>query len=67
MIETLCKFHILFQNGPNIKPKLVAVSKTKPKELIYAAYEYGQRHFGENYVQELLEKSHDPEVANFVC
>jgi pyridoxal phosphate enzyme (YggS family) len=37
--------------------RLVAVSKTKPKEDILAAYEAGQRHFGENYVQELVEKS----------
>jgi len=35
---------------------LVAVSKTKPNELILEAYESGQRDFGENYVQELLEK-----------
>uniref|UniRef100_A0A1B6LK24 Pyridoxal phosphate homeostasis protein n=1 Tax=Graphocephala atropunctata TaxID=36148 RepID=A0A1B6LK24_9HEMI len=49
-------------NLPNIKPRLVAVSKTKPKELIFAAYNYGQRHFGENYVQELVDKSNDPEV-----
>jgi len=35
---------------------LVAVSKTKPKEMLMAAYEIGQRDFGENYVQELVEK-----------
>ncbi|MFN7910444.1 MAG: YggS family pyridoxal phosphate-dependent enzyme [Bacteroidota bacterium] len=35
---------------------LVAVSKTKPAELIQAAYNAGQKEFGENYVQELLEK-----------
>ena len=35
---------------------LVAVSKTKPIELIQEAYEAGQRHFGENYAQELAEK-----------
>jgi pyridoxal phosphate enzyme (YggS family) len=35
---------------------LVAVSKTKPVEDILALYELGQRDFGENYVQELLEK-----------
>lgn len=52
----------MFQGLPDIKPRLVAVSKTKPKELIFAAYENGQRHFGENYVQELVEKSNDPEV-----
>ena len=35
---------------------LVAVSKTKPVEDILSLYEMGQRDFGENYVQELLEK-----------
>ncbi len=35
---------------------LVAVSKTKPIEDILALYELGQRDFGENYVQELVEK-----------
>ncbi|EFO91477.1 hypothetical protein CRE_11760 [Caenorhabditis remanei] len=37
--------------------RLVAVSKTKPAELIESCYTQGQRHFGENYVQELEEKS----------
>jgi PLP dependent protein len=35
---------------------LVAVSKTKPIEDINALYAAGQRHFGENYVQELVDK-----------
>jgi hypothetical protein len=35
---------------------LVAVSKTFPAESIRAAYACGQRHFGENYVQEALPK-----------
>ena len=35
---------------------LVAVSKTKPAEDIQALYDLGQRDFGENYVQELLDK-----------
>lgn len=35
---------------------LVAVSKTKPIEDIQALYNLGQRDFGENYVQELVEK-----------
>ena len=35
---------------------LVAVSKTKPKEDIQDAYNGGQRHFGENKVQELEQK-----------
>ena len=35
---------------------LVAVSKTKPNAAILEAYEAGQRDFGENYVQELVDK-----------
>ena len=35
---------------------LVAVSKTKPADAIREAYAAGQRVFGENYVQELIEK-----------
>lgn len=35
---------------------LLAVSKTKPVEAILAAYQAGQRQFGENYVQEGVEK-----------
>ena len=36
--------------------KLLAVSKTKPIEAILTAYEAGQTVFGENYVQEGVEK-----------
>jgi PLP dependent protein len=36
--------------------QLVAVSKTKTPEDILALYEEGQRDFGENYVQELVDK-----------
>lgn len=36
--------------------QLIAVSKTKPMNLIQEAYEAGQRDFGENRVQELREK-----------
>lgn len=38
-------------------PRLVAVSKTKPAEMLREAYDAGQRRFGENYVQELIEKA----------
>ena len=37
---------------------LVAVSKTKPVSDLMEAYHAGQRVFGENYVQELVEKEH---------
>ncbi len=36
--------------------QLLAVSKTKPAEMVEAAYAVGQRHFGENYLQDALEK-----------
>ncbi|MCM1252624.1 MAG: YggS family pyridoxal phosphate-dependent enzyme [Clostridium sp.] len=35
---------------------LVAVSKTKPVEMLKEAYDYGCRDFGENKVQELVDK-----------
>ncbi|MBC7423433.1 MAG: YggS family pyridoxal phosphate-dependent enzyme [Ferruginibacter sp.] len=38
------------------KVTLVAVSKTKPAEDLQALYDLGQRDFGENYVQELVDK-----------
>ena len=40
----------------NSKVMLVAVSKTKPVEDIQVLYDLGQRDFGENYVQELVDK-----------
>lgn len=36
---------------------LIAVSKTKPFSDLQAAYDAGQRHFGENKVQEMVEKA----------
>ena len=40
--------------------RLIAVSKTKPAELVREAYDAGQVEFGESYVQEFLEKYDDP-------
>lgn len=37
--------------------RLIAVSKTKPASSVAAAYQAGQRAFGENYVQELVSKA----------
>ncbi|XP_043689827.1 pyridoxal phosphate homeostasis protein-like isoform X2 [Telopea speciosissima] len=37
--------------------RVVAVSKTKPVSLIRQVYDAGHRCFGENYVQELVEKA----------
>ncbi|CAH0401597.1 unnamed protein product [Chilo suppressalis] len=45
---------------PQVSPRLVAVSKIKPVPVIVEAYEAGQRHFGENYVNELADKASDP-------
>lgn len=36
---------------------LVAVSKTKPNELLMQAYDAGQRDFGENKIQEMTDKA----------
>ncbi|WFD23338.1 hypothetical protein MEQU1_002027 [Malassezia equina] len=42
----------------NSEPRLLAVSKLHPPSDLMAVYERtGQRHFGENYVQELVEKA----------
>jgi pyridoxal phosphate enzyme (YggS family) len=35
---------------------LLAVSKTKPLSDVMEAYDHGQRHFGENYLQDALDK-----------
>lgn len=42
---------------PNTAPTLVAVSKLKPASDVLACYEDGQLDFGENYVQEMVEKA----------
>ncbi|XP_011702292.1 PREDICTED: proline synthase co-transcribed bacterial homolog protein [Wasmannia auropunctata] len=42
------------------EPRLVAVSKLQSTVSIVSAYEAGQRHFGENYVNELVEKAYNP-------
>ena len=42
--------------------QLIAVSKTKPESEVMAVYQLGQRHFGENWAQELKTKhEHLPE------
>lgn len=45
------------RSGRNLQDvKLIAVSKTKPVEMLYEAYDAGIRDFGENKVQELVSK-----------
>ncbi|MCS7027565.1 MAG: YggS family pyridoxal phosphate-dependent enzyme [Bacteroidia bacterium] len=47
---------------------LVAVSKNQPLEKIQQAYQAGHRHFGENYVQELIQKYHQlPKDIHWHC
>ncbi|MGM0521750.1 MAG: YggS family pyridoxal phosphate-dependent enzyme [Pseudomonadota bacterium] len=41
---------------PHDDARLLAVSKTKPALMIRQAWQLGQREFGENYLQEALEK-----------
>ncbi|WP_407659340.1 YggS family pyridoxal phosphate-dependent enzyme [Marinomonas sargassi] len=43
---------------PKGSVRLLAVSKTKPISALQTAYDAGQRAFGENYVQEAVEKFH---------
>ncbi|CAL8275087.1 unnamed protein product [Boreogadus saida] len=47
---------------PALPPRLVAVSKTKPPEMVIEAYKQGQRYFGENYVNELVDKASNTEI-----
>jgi hypothetical protein len=51
--ENILEFKKLLENK---NCRLVAVSKTKPVEMIQEAYDAGQLDFGENKVQELREK-----------
>ncbi|HNU33774.1 MAG TPA: YggS family pyridoxal phosphate-dependent enzyme [Bacteroidia bacterium] len=50
-------YNALSDELKSLKVELVAVSKTKPVEDILELYHSRQRIFGENYVQELKEKS----------
>jgi pyridoxal phosphate enzyme (YggS family) len=49
-------YHQIKQEFANSNVTLVAVSKLKPASDIEALYNLGQLDFGENYVQELVEK-----------
>ncbi|MBP6025272.1 YggS family pyridoxal phosphate-dependent enzyme [Ferruginibacter sp.] len=56
MAVTITAYQQIKTELDNKNVALVAVSKTKPIEDIQALYDLGQRDFGENYVQELVEK-----------
>ncbi|MBL0129952.1 MAG: YggS family pyridoxal phosphate-dependent enzyme [Chitinophagaceae bacterium] len=50
-------YQLIKKELSNRNIKLVAVSKTKPIEEIQELYDLGQKDFGENYVQELVDKA----------
>lgn len=54
-------------NRPVKQVHLLAVSKTKPSDLIRQAYQAGQKQFGENYVQEAIEKIAELQDLDDIC
>ncbi|RUO62915.1 hypothetical protein SAMN06297229_2422 [Pseudidiomarina planktonica] len=54
------------KRNPN-SVRLIAVSKTKPTALIEQAYQAGQRDFGENYVQEGVDKIQQLSGLTDIC
>jgi pyridoxal phosphate enzyme (YggS family) len=50
-------YNTILRELEDTQTTLVAVSKTKPAEDIIVLYELGQRDFGENYVQEMVDKA----------
>jgi hypothetical protein len=59
--EIRSRVHAVAPSGSS--PTLVAVSKIKPAEDVRACYDEGQRDFGENYVQELVDKAQQVRVS----
>lgn len=57
-------YFYIFQSLPQVEPRLVCVTKTKSTTLIIEAYESGQKHFGENYVNELNEKANSDDILD---
>lgn len=47
--------------------RVVAVSKTKPVSIVRQVYDAGHRCFGENYVQELIEKAPQVLSLKYLC
>lgn len=57
-VKVACEQSALSSSKGNNEILVLAVSKLKPVSDIKILYDYGVRDFGENYVQELVEKSH---------
>ncbi|TCK80744.1 YggS family pyridoxal phosphate-dependent enzyme [Albibacterium bauzanense] len=55
-MNTFERLQVINKELENYDTQLIAVSKTKSVEEILEVYKEGQRHFGENQVQELNEK-----------
>ena len=47
--------------------QLLAVSKKKPTAMIHEVYDLGQRHFGESYLQEALDKIKELSYFDDIC
>lgn len=56
-METLSQRYLHIRDELGSRTSLIAVSKTKPAAEIEKLYELGQRDFGENKLQELMDKS----------
>lgn len=61
-IEAACK---LSGRNPS-EVTLIAVSKTKPLEAMKQCYALGERYFGENYVQEMINKQTESAAQNIL-
>ena len=58
LLQVLARMQTAAARSNRDRPvRLVAVSKTKPASALQEAYDAGQRDFGENYVQEILDKA----------
>lgn len=55
-VQQQIKQACLLAQRQNNSVTLLAVSKTKSNQMIEQAYNAGQRHFGESYIQEAVEK-----------
>ena len=52
------------RSGPDLRTNIIAVTKTFPADVIKPLIDHGHLHFGENKVQEALEKWSDLKSAN---
>lgn len=55
-VQQLIRQTLAQSQRPTDATLLLAVSKTRPASELLALYQLGQRHFGENYLQEALQK-----------